>query len=63
MIKIVRERTKKYVELDIEADKKTVKSICNYALNKIISDKNELFSYGLKLILMEYINTSKKTKK
>lgn len=60
MIKILSEKTIQYVELQVQADPKSYKDVCNYALTRICSDKEALFNYGFLMLVKQGIKKGHK---
>ena len=59
-IRILAERTVKYVELDIEAPDSILEELAGYGLKEIRKDKKELASYGFRRALENFIESEKK---
>ena len=62
-IKILSEKKEIYYTLKIDADDEVIKDVCDYARQKIVDDKDTLFSYGFNLMLKEMIQREDKCKK
>ena len=59
-IRILAERTVKYVEMDMEAPDKIWEELAEYGLKEIRKDKKELASYGFRRALENFIQSEKK---
>lgn len=59
-IRIMAERTVKYVEMDMEAPDKIWEELAEYGLKEIRKDKKELAGYGFRLVLEAFIQSEKK---
>lgn len=59
-IRILAERTVKYVEMDMEAPDEIWKDLAEYGLKEIRKDKKELASYGFRRALENFIESEKK---
>ena len=59
-IRILAERTVKYVEMDIEAPDSILEELAGYGLKEIRKDKKELASYGFRRALENFIEAEKK---
>ena len=59
-IRILAERTVKYVEMDIEAPDSILKELAEYGLKEIRKDEKELARYGFRRALENFIESEKK---
>ena len=59
-IRIVAERTVRYVELDMEGPDEIWAELAEYGLKEIKKDRKELASYGFKRALENFIEAEKK---